>query len=64
MSECLIKNLSSGPRDYPMNNGESFYLGTRGKAIIDEEQISQAVRLAEHKGLIIINSSNKKESEE
>ena len=60
----MIQNLSSGPRDYPMNNGESLYLGIRGKAIINEEQISQAMRLAEHKGLLAIIPSNRKESEE
>lgn len=63
MNECLVKNLCNGPRDYPMNNGESLYLGIRGKAIIDEEQISQAIRLAEHKGLLAIIPSNRKEDE-
>ena len=64
MNECLIQNLSSGPRDYPMVNGESLYLGIRGKAVIAEEQVSQAMRLAEHKGLLMITPSNKKESGE
>ena len=64
MNECLVKNLCDGPRDYPMANGESLYLGTRGKAIVNEEQISQAMRLAEHKGHLLIVPSNEQEGEE
>ena len=59
-----MKNLSNGPRDYPMTNGESLYLGTRGKTIINEAQISQAMRNAEHKGLLLIEAINEKDGEE
>lgn len=64
MNEFLVKNLSNGPRDYPMTNGESLYLGTRGKTIINEAQISQAMRNAEHKGLLLIEAINEKDGEE
>ncbi len=64
MNECLVKNLCDGPRDYPMSNGESLYLGMRGKITINEEQISQVMRLAENKGHLLIVPSNEQEGEE
>ena len=58
MKECLIKNLSDGPRDYPLADGSSVYLGSKsrstGIAKINANNISEALRLAENKGLIAI----------
>ena len=52
MKEYLIKNLSDGPRDYPLKDGSSIYLGLKGVAKVQEEKLSEALRLAEEKGLI------------
>ena len=58
MKEFLIRNLCDGPRDYPLSNGESIYLGSRGRSTgitqVKGDLISEALRLAEHKGLVII----------
>ena len=58
MNESLIKNLCDGPRDYPLKNGESVYLGSKGRstgiAKILTENISDALRNAEAKGLVLI----------
>lgn len=58
MKECLIRNLADGPRDYPMADGSSVYLGSKGRAEriarIPVEQISEAMRIAESKNLLAI----------
>ena len=58
MKECLIRNLCDGPRDYPLKNGESIYLGSKGRITgitrVQEENISEALKTAEVKGLILI----------
>ena len=58
MKECLIRNLSDGPRDYPLADGSSIYLGSKsrstGVARIHANNISEALRLAESKGLVMI----------
>ena len=62
MSESLIRNLCDGPRDYPLKNGESIYLGSKGRstgiAKILTENISDALRIAEAKGLVLIEEMN------
>lgn len=57
MKECLIRNLCDGPRDYPLKDGSSIYLGMKGTAKVQEENISDALRLAEEKGLISIEEA-------
>ena len=32
MKECLIRNLSDGPRDYPLADGSSVYLGAKSRS--------------------------------
>ena len=58
MKECLIRNLSDGPRDYPLADGSSVYLGSKsrstGIAKIQTDNISEALRLAESKGFLLI----------
>ena len=58
MKECLIRNLCDGPRDYPLKDGSSIYLGTKGRSTgivrVRTEAISEAIRLAESKGLLLI----------
>ena len=58
MKECLIRNLCDGPRDYPLKNGSSIYLGSKGRTTgiirIETEEISEALRLAESKGDLLI----------
>ena len=58
MKECLIKNLCDGPRDYPLADGSSIYLGSKsrstGIARIQTQNISAALKLAESKGLVKI----------
>ena len=58
MKECLIRNLCDGPRDYPLADGSSVYLGSKsrstGVAKIQTKNISEALRLAENKGLVAI----------
>ena len=58
MKECLIRNLCDGPRDYPLADNSSIYLGSKsrstGIARIQTDNISEALRLAESKGLISI----------
>ncbi len=58
MKECLIRNLFDGPRDYPLADGSSVYLGSKsrstGIAKIQTKNISEALRLAESKGLVAI----------
>lgn len=68
MKECLIRNLSDGPRDYPLKNGESIYLGSKGRstgiARIQYDDISDALRAAEAKGLVLIEDIPMAEEEE
>lgn len=58
MKECIIRNLADGPRDYPLSDGSSIYLGPKGRATsivrVRAENISGALRLAESKGLVSI----------
>ena len=58
MSESIIRNLCDGPRDYPLSNGGSIYLGSKGRvtgiAKVKSEDISEAIRNAEAKGLLSI----------
>ena len=58
MRECLIRNLCDGPRDYPLTDGSSIYLGCKGRSTgitrIRTDNISEALRLAENKGLVLI----------
>lgn len=65
MKECLIRNLCDGPRDYPLKNGSSIYLGSKGRATgifrMPIEGISEAMRLAESKGLLLIEEISDEE---
>ena len=58
MKECLIRNLADGPRDYPLTDGSSIYLGSKGRDTgivrVPLEKISNAIRHAEDKGLVAI----------
>ena len=58
MKEFFVRNLCDSPRDYPLNNGESIYLGSRGRSTgiirVTEANISEALRAAERKGLVLI----------
>ena len=58
MKECLIRNLCDGPRDYPLADGSSVYLGSKsrstGIARIQAKNISEALKLATSKGLVSI----------
>ena len=60
MNESLIRNLCDGPRDYPLKNGDSIYLGSKGRSTgvvkILTENISDAIRTAETKGLLSIQN--------
>ena len=55
-SVIIVKNLSPGPRDYPLKDGSSVYLPPKGKGVawpeIAPEQVSDAMRMAEKKGAI------------
>ena len=62
MKKILIKNLCDGARDYPLKSGDSIYLGARGRAIIDENELSEALKLAERKRLVLIEEINSNES--
>lgn len=65
MKECLIRNLCDGPRDYPLNDGSSIYLGSKGRTTgitrIQFENVSEALRLAESKGLVLIEEISSEE---
>ena len=54
----IVKNLSPGPRDYPLKDGASIYLPPKGKGIawpeVSPDQVSEAMLLAEKKGTIEI----------
>ena len=63
MKECLIKNLCDGPRDYPMSKGNSIYLGVKCKTTIPAEEVSEAMKLAESKGLLLIEDIPSEEGE-
>lgn len=58
MKECLIRNLCDGPRDYPLIDGSSIYLGAKrsatGVARVNVDKVSEALRVAEDKGLVHI----------
>ena len=66
MKECLIRNLCDGPRDYPLKSGSSIYLGSKGRATgilrVGTEDISEAIRLAESKGLLLIEAIPEEEA--
>ena len=66
MKECLIRNLCDGPRDYPLADGSSVYLGSKsrstGIARIQKQNISAALKLAESKGLVMIEKIHGEES--
>jgi hypothetical protein len=58
----VVKNLSPGPRDYPLADGSSVYLPPKGKGIawpeISPGQVSNALRLAEKKGAVELIEKN------
>lgn len=58
MKFYVIKNLSNGPRDYPLSDGSSIYLKARsknsGSVKIKEELMSNALQLAAKKKVIKI----------
>lgn len=58
MNICLVRNLAPGPRDYPLRDGSSIYLASKGspQAItgINPENISAILKEAEEKGLIAL----------
>ena len=66
MKECLIRNLCDGPRDYPLKSGSSIYLGSKGRTTgilrVGTEEISEAIRLAESKGLLLIEAIPEEEA--
>ena len=68
MKGFLIRNLCDGPRDYPLSNGESIYLGSRGRSTgitkIEGDLISEALKHAEHKGLLLIEEIGGEEAVE
>ena len=47
-----IRNLLNSPRDYPLINGESIYLGSKGTIDIDETLVSPVLVQAAKKQLI------------
>ena len=66
MKECIIRNLCDGPRDYPLESGSSIYLGSKGRSTgirrVRTEDISEAIRLAESKGLLMIEEIPEEEA--
>ena len=66
MKECLIRNLCDGPRDYPLSDGRSIYLGSKKRPTcltrIPLEKVSEALRLAESKGLVEIDEIPEEEA--
>ena len=75
MEECLIRNLSDSPCDYPLKDGSSIYFsskgiyfGSKGRSSgilrIPCEKISEAIRVAEHKGLLAIEEISEEEVSE
>jgi len=62
MKYYLITNLSNGPRDYPLKDGSSIYLKARskksGSVRVDEDNMSNALKLAEKKKLIKVQEVN------
>ena len=68
MQECLIRNLCDSPRDYPKNNGSSVYLGSKGRstgiARLPIDEVSEAMRAAERKGLLTIEEIPDEEASE
>ena len=68
MEECLIKNLCDSPRDYPLKDGSSIYLGCKGRSSgtrrLSFENISEAIRVAERKGLLAIEEISDEEASE
>ena len=68
MQECLIRNLCDSPRDYPKNDGSSIYLGSKGRstgiARLPIDEVSEAIRVAERKGLLIIEEIQDEEAAE
>ena len=65
MNECIIRNLCDGSRDYPLKSVNSIYLGSKGRSTgrlrVRTEDISEAIRLDESKGLLMIEVSQKKD---
>ena len=68
MQECLIRNLCDSPRDYPKHNGSSIYLGSKGRstgiARLPIDEVSEAMRAAERKGLLMIEEISEEEASE
>ena len=68
MEECLIRNLSDSPCDYPLNDGSSIYFGSKGCSSgtlrLPCKKISEAIRVAEHKGLLAIEEISEEEVSE
>lgn len=66
MKECLIRNLCDGPRDYPLADGSSIYLGSKGSstktAQVNADKISEALKLAMSKGLVSIEEIPEEEA--
>ena len=54
----MLNQKFSGPRDYPLTDGSSIYLGSKGRDTgivrVPLEKISNAIRHAEDKGLVAI----------
>lgn len=55
-----IRNLVDGPRDYPKTTGASVFLPPKAKGVswpvIPKTEISEAMRAAERKGVIAIET--------
>ena len=68
MKEYLLRNLCDGPRDYPLRSGGSIYFGSKGRSTgitkIAEEEISEAIKAAESKGLLAIEEMPEEEATE
>ncbi len=58
MEKACIYNLEDGARIYPLKNGDGLYLPAKkkgyGEKYIQIDEISEAMLLAEKKGLIKI----------
>ena len=65
MKEYLIRNLCDSPCDYPLNDGSSIYFGSKRHSTsvlrLPFEKISEAIRVAERKGLLAIEEMPEEE---
>ena len=65
MKNFLIRNLCNGPRDYPLKDGSSIYIGAKGRStgvqVIKEKDISEVITLAAKKNLISIEEVSENE---